>query len=84
MSWQNALVLWQGERERILGEAKKARARGAEADLRALGPEPKAPPSTDRTVAEPTFEGLTKLFATGSPASGCSRTKAGNSWAATA
>jgi hypothetical protein len=32
--------------------------------------EPSAPPSADRTVTEPTFEGLTKLFATGQPSLG--------------
>ena len=30
----------------------------AQADLEALGKEPEAPPSPDRTVSEPTFEGL--------------------------
>ena len=35
-----------------------------------MGLEPAAPPSTDRTVTEPTFEGLTRLFATGQPSLG--------------
>ena len=72
-SWQNAQAIWKGERERILGEAKKAKGENrtaAQADLAALGPEPAAPPSTDRTVSEPTFEGLTRLFAFGQPALG--------------
>lgn len=72
-SWRNAHALWKGERDRILGEAKKGKGEkrtAAQADLEALGPEPGAPPSTDRTVTEPTFEGLTRLFATGQPSLG--------------
>lgn len=71
--WRNAQALWKGERDRILLEAKKGKGEkriAAQADLEALGPEPDAPPSTDRTVTEPTFEGLTKLFATGQPSLG--------------
>lgn len=72
-SWANAHALWKGERDRILAEAKKGKGEkrvAAQADLEALGPEPGAPPSADRTVSEPTFEGLTKLFATGQPSLG--------------
>lgn len=72
-SWQNAHALWKGERDRILGEARKGKGEkrtAAHADLEALGPEPAAPPSADRTVTEPTFEGLTRLFATGQPSLG--------------
>lgn len=72
-SWQNAQALWKGERDRILAEARKGKGEkrtAAEVDLNALGPEPAAPPSTDRTVTEPTFEGLTRLFATGQPSLG--------------
>ncbi|QFT60464.1 hypothetical protein FIU94_16665 [Sulfitobacter sp. THAF37] len=71
--WRNAQALWKGEHDRILVEAKKAKGEkrtAAQADLEALGPEPDAPPSADRTVTEPTFEGLTKLFATGQPSLG--------------
>lgn len=67
-SWSNAQALWKGERDRILVDAKKGKGEkrtAAQADLEALGAEPCAPPSADRTVSEPTFEGLTKLFATG-------------------
>ncbi|WP_201157741.1 YfjI family protein [Rhodobaculum claviforme] len=67
-SWQSAHAIWKGERDRILAEAKKGKGEkkaAARADLDALGSEPQAPPSTDRTVTEPTFEGLTKLFACG-------------------
>jgi hypothetical protein len=72
-SWENAFALWKGERDRILVEAKKGKGEkrtAAQADLDALGPEPAAPPSADRTVTEPTFEGLTKLFAFGQPSLG--------------
>lgn len=71
--WRNAHALWKGERERILVDAKKGKGEkqtAAQADLQALGPEPEAPPSADRTVTEPTFEGLTKLFAHGQPSLG--------------
>jgi len=73
ISWTNAHALWKGERDRILTDAKKGRGEkrtAAQADLAALGAEPAAPPSADRTVSEPTFEGLTKLFATGQPSLG--------------
>ena len=72
-SWENAFALWKGERDRIISEAKKGKGEkrtAAQADLEALGPEPAAPPSADRTVTEPTFEGLTKLFAHGQPSLG--------------
>lgn len=72
-SWENAFALWKGERDRILADAKKGKGEkrtAAQADLEALGPEPAAPPSADRTVTEPTFEGLTKLFAFGQPSLG--------------
>jgi hypothetical protein len=72
-SWRNATALWKGERDRILGEARKGKGEkrtAAQADLETLGPEPAAPPSADRTVTEPTFEGLTKLFAHGQPSLG--------------
>jgi hypothetical protein len=72
-SWQNAHALWKGDRDRILASAKSGKGEkktAAEADLRALGAEPAAPPSTDRTVTEPTFEGLTRKFAEGMPTLG--------------
>jgi hypothetical protein len=72
-SWQNGHALWRLERERILAEAKKgkgAKRAAAEADLVNLGSEPAAPPAPDRTVTEPTFEGLTRKFAEGLPTLG--------------
>lgn len=71
--WRNAQSLWKGERDRILAEAKSGKGEkrvAAEVDLNYLGPEPLAPPSADRTVTEPTFEGLTRLFAEGQPSLG--------------
>jgi hypothetical protein len=71
--WQNAHALWAGERNRILAEARKSKGEkrtAAQADLESLGPEPAMPPSPDRTVTEPTTEGLTRLFATGQPSLG--------------
>lgn len=72
-SWENAYALWKGERDRILNEAKKGKGEkraAAQADLAALGKEPAAPPSPDRTVTEPTYEGLTRKFAEGMPTLG--------------
>ncbi len=71
--WRNKHALWKGERDRILRDAAKGKGEkrtAAQADLDALGPEPEAPASADRTVTEPTFEGLTKLFAHGQPSLG--------------
>jgi hypothetical protein len=71
--WRNAQALWKGEREKILAEAKAGRGEkktAARADLDAMGPEPAQPPSADRTVTEPTFEGLTRLYAEGQPSLG--------------
>jgi len=72
-SWVNAHAIWKGDRDRILSEIKRGKGEkktAAQADLDALGAEPAAPPSTDRTVTEPTFEGLTRLFTTGQPSLG--------------
>lgn len=71
--WQNKHAIWKGKRDSILKEVTNGKGEkkvGAEADLDALGPEPIAPASSDRTVTEPTFESLTKLFATGQPSLG--------------
>ncbi|MHA7849405.1 YfjI family protein [Roseovarius sp.] len=72
-AWQNALAIWSEERKRILSEIKKGKGEkkaAAQADLDAQGREPAAPPSPDRVVTEPTFEGLTRLYATGQPSLG--------------
>lgn len=71
--WQRRLAVWKAKHDRIVADARKAKggdSAAAEAELRALGPEPEAPHLPDRTVTEPTFEGLTKLFAAGQPSLG--------------
>lgn len=75
-----AREIWQGKRKRLLGEAAshdKAKATGAEADLRALGPEPRPPLYPNVTAQEPTFEGLLKLYQIGRPALGLFSDEAG-------
>ena len=72
-TWRNESALWRAEHERILGEAKKGKGagRGQATDaLAALGPAPAAPPGAERTVTEPTFEGLTRKFVEGLPSLG--------------
>ncbi len=70
-SWQNAQALWKGDRDRILADAKKPSKRTeAQADLAALGAEPAAPPSPDRVVTNPTYQGLTRQFKEGQPSLG--------------
>ena len=72
-SWSNSHAIWKASRSTILAGARKDNAPNSEESRRALdslGPEPHAPPNGDRTVTEPTFEGLTKLFAHGQPSLG--------------
>lgn len=72
-NWNNAYALWKGARDHILTDARKKQGEkhtASQADLEALGRAPVAPPSADRTVTEPTFQGLTKLFAEGLPSLG--------------
>lgn len=72
--WRNKHAVWEASHKKIVAQLSNAKAKGnqaaAGADLDALGPEPAPPPSIDRTVTEPTFEGLTKLFAHGQPSLG--------------
>ena len=70
ISWENKHALWKGERNYIVKKGKGEKRVAAQNDLEALGPEPAAPPTADRTVTEPTFEGLTRLFAQGQPSLG--------------
>ncbi|MCV2864591.1 YfjI family protein [Defluviimonas sp. WL0075] len=72
-SWEIKHALWKGQRESILSEAKKSKGQNrtaAEADLKALGVEPTAPPSPGRIVTEPTFAGLARKYAEGIPSLG--------------
>lgn len=71
--WKNAHAVWEAQRKNILNASKskgKDHLAGAQADLSALGAEPAPPPSTDRTVSEPTFEGLVRKLAEGQPSLG--------------
>lgn len=72
--------IWAGKRKRLMAEAAgadKLKAGGAEADLRALGSEPRAPLYPNVTAQEPTFEGLLRLFQIGRPALGLFSDEAG-------
>jgi hypothetical protein len=72
--------IWAGKRKRLMGDAagtEKIKASAAEADLRALGPEPRAPLAPYITAQEPTFEGVLKLYQTGRPALGLFSDEAG-------
>lgn len=72
-AWENKHALWKAQRDRILALAKKSKNKqdlDPQIELDDLGPEPAAPPSADRVVTEPTFEGLTRLFTTGQPSLG--------------
>lgn len=71
--WKIRHALWKAEYDRILTDARKGKGERtplAEFELEKLGPEPAAPPSTERVVTEPTFEGLTRLFHQGQPTLG--------------
>ena len=72
--WKNAHAVWDAQRKKLLQECGKAKDKtssaGAQADLDALGPEPTPPPSTDRTVSEPTYEGLVRKLGEGQPSLG--------------
>jgi len=72
--------IWTGKRKRLLTEAAgndKNKAANAEADLRTLGPEPRAPLLPNVTAQEPTFEGLLKLYQAGRPSLGLFSDEAG-------
>lgn len=66
--WLNDLDIWKRQREGVLGKIKQGKA--SRAELTAIGPEPAPPVKTDRLVSEPTYEGLTRLFAEGQPSLG--------------
>lgn len=78
--FETSREIWAGKRKRMLAEAAgadKMKATGAEADLRALGPEPRPPLFPNVTAQEPTFEGLLKLFQIGRPSLGLFSDEAG-------
>jgi len=67
-AWVKAHALWKRKCEAILAKVVKSQVDPSE--LTAIGPEPEAPALPDRTVTEPTYEGLTRLFAEGMPSLG--------------
>jgi hypothetical protein len=71
---KNRYEIYQAERSKITTLLKAKRGgitrQEAERQLELLGPEPDLPPSTDRIVSEPTFEGLTRMFKEGQPSLG--------------
>ena len=70
---EDAAELWKGQRDRILTDAKRGKGEkrtAAQADLAALGAEPRPPLAPSLTATEPTFEGLVKLYIAGQPALG--------------
>lgn len=71
---RNRYEIYQAERSKITALLKAKRGgitrQEAERQQELLGPEPDLPPSTDRIVSEPTFEGLTKMFKEGQPSLG--------------
>lgn len=62
------LAIWKKRYEQALAGVKKGNV--AKPDLAALGDEPAPPALRDRLVSEPTYEGLTRLFAEGQPSLG--------------
>lgn len=70
--YKTAKAVWEAQHKKCIQEAGKGKDKGvaAQADLEALGPEPTPPPSTDRTVSEPTYEGLVRKLAEGQPSLG--------------
>ncbi|WP_374292892.1 YfjI family protein [Paenirhodobacter enshiensis] len=78
--YEVAREIWTQKRKRLMGEAAgsdKIKATGAEADLRALGNEPRPPLYPRLTAQEPTFEGLLKLYQIGKPSLGLFSDEAG-------
>lgn len=67
-AWEVDRAIWKARQEKVLLEVKKGKADRGELDR--IGPEPAPPPLPDRLVSEPTYEGLTKLFACGQPSLG--------------
>jgi hypothetical protein len=72
-AWDTANKLWIAKRDRMMKDAAGSNAQKALdacADLDALGAAPVMPQSPKMTTAEPTLEGLVKMFITGQPSLG--------------
>jgi hypothetical protein len=79
-AFEVAHKIWTEKRKRLITEAagaKREKAIAAEADLRAMGPEPRPPLFPKLTAMDPTFEGLMKLYGIGRPALGLFSDEAG-------
>lgn len=75
-----AKELWEAKRKRLMGEIAgkdPIKAMAAEADMRAMGPEPDAPLVPALLVQEPTLEGVVKLLLIGRPSLGLFSDEAG-------
>ncbi len=68
-AYEMDLAVWEQQRRQILNEKKSTR-QLKRAALEELGPHPEEPLAPLLTCPEPTFEGLTKLFARGWPSLG--------------
>ena len=68
--YENRNAAYESERRRILADKKTTGVDAEQAALGELGPPPVAPMTPLITAPEPTFEGLTKLFAIGRPSLG--------------
>lgn len=66
--WEIDFAIWKARHERVLADVRKGKA--DRKDLAAIGPEPAPPALPDRLVAEPTYEGLARLFHLGQPSLG--------------
>lgn len=77
---ENDYAIWKATKDRIISDAKssnEAKQASAADALEALGKAPTPPPSIDRTVTEPTFEGLTRKLTEGIPTIGIFSDEAG-------
>ncbi|MEI4263902.1 phage NrS-1 polymerase family protein [Roseovarius sp. D0-M9] len=69
--WRDKQDLWAGQRTAILAKAKSGVSSAVtNAQLEDLGAEPVPPPSPERTVTEPTYDGLTRKYTEGMPTLG--------------
>lgn len=71
--WKIVHDIWDAKRKQYLSEIKgniTVKAQAAQANLESLGAEPEMPPSRDRIVTEPTYEGLVRKFNEGQPSLG--------------
>lgn len=71
--WKVEHDIWEAKRKEYQNSIKgnnSAKSLEAQENLEKLGAEPAMPPSRDRTVTEPTYEGLVRKFYEGQPSLG--------------